>query len=205
LAKNPKFILDILAKAAEDLGAQYIREFEMTNGMLTGYGHRKTTKPDVDLKKPWQKLLDLVASKPLQDPTRIILQVELELIQKHVEKSHDAYVTGGRNASSSPSKSDRQSNKRGKKAPRKDCMAEAKQKFAEDIAGIELLSAVGDLESIKASCAYHRGEKFGFCVAFQQLCAIKAKASPGGGAPSIRILDEVKSLPGASRRLFERV
>ncbi|KAF5358800.1 hypothetical protein D9758_008586 [Tetrapyrgos nigripes] len=203
LAQRPGFILDVLQEAGENLEMQYLQEFDIKNGRHFEHKHNETIRPDPDLRRPWQELQDL---RDLGPQSRSDLEAELELVQKHVKASYKAFCNGAASSSSSNNPFIQQTQPRGRKGktPRKDCMIEAKRIFAGPIDGVPILSKMGNLESIKASCAYDVKGKFGFCVAFHQLCTIKAAASFGGSAPSSRIFDEVKSIPSSCRRLFDR-
>ncbi|KAF5367171.1 hypothetical protein D9758_004049 [Tetrapyrgos nigripes] len=196
--KKGKFIIDLLAKAGEDLGDRYLHEFDVNNGLLTEHIANKTTRPDQDLKKPWKDAQDLVQNyssdnlpEAERDIIRAALKTELDLVREHVQKSYDAFRRGAASSSSSNNDYDRSTKKRSGKAPRRDYMRFAKQEYAKPISGISLLSE--KVERIKASYAYHKSEKFGYCVAFKQLCAIKADASAQGSAPSTRMFDVTRS------------
>ncbi|KAF8215655.1 RNA dependent RNA polymerase-domain-containing protein [Mycena galopus ATCC 62051] len=77
----------------------------------------------------------------------------------------------------------------------------AQEKFAEPIPNVQFISAE-EVERVKASYAYSLGssDDFGFVIAFGTLCAIKARAAPGGMAPNCRLFDELKTISGPAAR-----
>ncbi|KAF5317869.1 hypothetical protein D9758_018483 [Tetrapyrgos nigripes] len=203
-----KLIIDLLAKAGEDLGDRYLHEFDVNNGLLPEHIANKTTRPDQDLKKPWKDVQDLVQNyssdnlpEAKRDVIRAALKAELDLVTEHVQKSYDEFRRGAASSSSSNNVYDQPTKKRSGKAPRRDCMSFAKQEYAKHISGISLLSE--KVERMKASYAYHKSEKFGNCVGFKQLCAIKADASAQGSAPSTPMFDVTRSMTSGCRRLYQ--
>ncbi|KAF5327977.1 hypothetical protein D9758_017677 [Tetrapyrgos nigripes] len=204
-AGTGKLIIDLLAKAGEDLGDRYLHEFDVNNGLLPEHIANKTTRPDQDLKKPWKDVQDLVQNyssdnlpEAKRDVIRAALKAELDLVTEHVQKSYDEFRRGAASSSSSNNVYDQPTKKRSGKAPRRDCMSFAKQEYAKHISGISLLSE--KVERMKASYAYHKSEKFGNCVGFKQLCAIKADASAQGSAPSTPMFDVTRSMTSGCRQ-----
>ncbi|KAJ3992350.1 RNA dependent RNA polymerase-domain-containing protein [Lentinula boryana] len=76
--------------------------------------------------------------------------------------------------------------------------------YAQEIHG--LTNTLPNIEQVKASYAYSKGKTFNFgkTVAFRTLCEIQVAALSEGGAPCSRILDQVKSVSGGARRLFQQ-
>ncbi|KAK7450551.1 hypothetical protein VKT23_012860 [Stygiomarasmius scandens] len=213
------FILDVLAAAGEQLGTRYFMRLDDIKTKILG--RQRRIPPDPALLYPLQQAESAIKDyqAPLSSNNRLAmsqamreaLTAELDLIKQHVDRSWDAFrravskssstpfTVGFNSAPVSPKKPSR-----GKKASKPDIMREAIVLFAQEIPGVSLIRGLGNLEKVKASYAYSLSGKFGFCVAYKQLCAIKAEASLGGSAPSIRLLDEVKSIPGSCRRLYQQ-
>lgn len=113
---------------------------------------------------------------------------ELDLIRKHVDLANITFKKAiSKKDQDSPSKS-----KKGFqiKSDQEDLTLKAAREYAEPIENILLTRNV---EEVKASYAYRLNINFAFSVAFNELCLIKARASPEGIAPSLRIFDEGKS------------
>ncbi|KIK69189.1 hypothetical protein GYMLUDRAFT_188733 [Collybiopsis luxurians FD-317 M1] len=128
-------------------------------------------------------------------------QADLRMIEQHVNR---AYVEFAIKCKSIEKKSGSKSKKKAMDEKAKDRrMDSVIRAYASDIPG--LTGALPDIDHVKASYAYSKGEKFNFAktVAFRSLCEIQVAASGEGGAPCSRLLDQVKSISGGARRLFQ--
>ncbi|THU92070.1 hypothetical protein K435DRAFT_672820 [Dendrothele bispora CBS 962.96] len=214
LQKHPQknFILDLLAEAGEKMEINHLNQFR-------------------EIKQNWQRIWkDPDLLQPLQDIERMatdyeapamsaksraeiilmrnMIKAELDLVKQHVDRAHISFQEGVRKSMSSNTVGSRGGSKKSAKRP--NVMHEAIMMYAQPIVGLDLsiVGRSGNLERIKASYAYFKGEHFGFCVAFRELCAIKAEVSGrqgvgGGGVVSTRLLDEVRSIPSSCRRLYQ--
>ncbi|KAF8167315.1 RNA dependent RNA polymerase-domain-containing protein [Crassisporium funariophilum] len=190
--------LDILAdlKVAGDAkGQELISRYDSTTL------HNRFQWGDADLKKPYATSADY-ALKAF-DRKVAAFSEELATIKTHVDAAYklycDAVARSSRKATQeSPSKSGRNTRP---KADQEDLMLVAARKYAEPIVGLFLTPNV---DQVKASYAYTLKPPFGFSVAFQELCHIKAVASSTGQAPTLRVFDEAKTLSASFLRALTR-
>jgi hypothetical protein len=101
-------------------------------------------------------------------------------------------------AQSSPTKSKK---KVKRKADQDDLMLPSSRAYVQPLEDIYLTP---NLNQVKASYAYKLSSSFGFSVAFQELCSIKASNSPNGHAPNLRIFDEAKTFSASFLRALNR-
>ncbi|THU93549.1 hypothetical protein K435DRAFT_967237 [Dendrothele bispora CBS 962.96] len=211
LQKHPKqnFILDVLAEAGEKMGIDHLTQFDQTKQ------RRLQFWKDPDLLQPLQNAESAATAyeapvMPTKSTaeiafTRSVIKAELDLLKKHVDRAYEAFKKGaGKSNYPKPIPMGGGGTKKPTKRP--DVMREAIMLYAQPIAGLDMsiIGRLGNLERIKASYACSKTEKFGFCVAFRELCGIKAEAGGRqGSVVSIRLLDEVRSIPGSCRRLYQ--
>ncbi|KAF5368475.1 hypothetical protein D9758_002293 [Tetrapyrgos nigripes] len=200
---NKKFILDILAVAGKKIADRHLIKFDQDNGLAVGFLYNLKTKPDTILLEPLNQAKKRIESFSVADETdpeweksressKRILEAELVRIQMHVDKAYELFVkcTKKNTASSSDGQAP-------PKRSKEDHMRAVPAQYSRPIACIRLTE---NLEEVKASYAYSKSERFGFCVAFQVLCDLKAQSVLGGRAPTTRTLDEARSVSSAARR-----
>ncbi|THU92591.1 hypothetical protein K435DRAFT_800362 [Dendrothele bispora CBS 962.96] len=182
--KHPQkhFILDLLAEAGEKMGIDHLNQF---CEIKQDPSQSLTTAPGYG-----EDTTDYEAPA-------MSVKSRAEIVLMCVGKSVSPSTVGSRGDSK-------------KSAKRPNVMREAIMMYAQPIVGLDLsiIGRLGNLERIKASHAYSKGEYFGFFVAFRELWAIKAEVSgrqgvDGGGAVSTRLLDEVRSISSSCRRLYQ--
>lgn len=141
---------------------------------------------------------DIVA-KALQAARRS----DLHLIEAHVNRVfRDFGATYGAQKEARIYMQEEDNKKKKKKKSSPDIMLPISLEYAKDIRG--LTGALPNVEYIKASYAYTKGQgNFAKSVAFRTLCQIMVNATDGGGAPCSRLLDQVRSISGKAKRLFE--
>jgi hypothetical protein len=169
------FILHALHRAGKFEGEALLREYDRLG--------QDSDRSDKDLKAPYNKFSTFALDA---FPTFPGFSDQLELVRKHVLKARKAWSEACHKARErSPEK------KQKYRKDQKDPMLVVSQMYAEKIGNVFLIP---NIDEIKASYAYHESPNFAFTVAFRELCLIKACASPGGVAPTIRALDEAKTV-----------
>ncbi|KAF5385050.1 hypothetical protein D9615_001000 [Tricholomella constricta] len=193
------YIFHTIHGAAKAAGDNLLREYDIQAKSLPGMITKE--RKDEDLLRPYRAALDLV-KRVSNTPQGQTLIVELNRIKAVVDEAKQAHQTekvrlGKARNQASPKK------KQKKDFPREtDGMLEASRLFNEDVESIVFFQNVRE---IKASYAYDLDSNFAFCVAFRDLCAIKARSSPGGLAPVTRAFDEAKSIPSGYVKAMARV
>ena len=181
------FILHALLRAGKNEGEKLLQEYDEI-----GQG---VDRPDKDLKAPYNNCADFV-NKAYENGFPIFSE-QLGLVRKHVEKAQEAYKKAcGKSKERSPQKKPK------RRQDQKDPMVNASRMFAEEV---EKVNLIPNIKEVKASYAYHLAPKFAFAMAFQDLCLIKARASPSGIAPSTRSFDEAKTVSSKYLRAVARV
>ncbi|KAJ7135312.1 RNA dependent RNA polymerase-domain-containing protein [Mycena filopes] len=181
---NPgPFILQTLSKAGRTKGDELLQQHDRASGKLHG-AYRKI-EPDADLLRPYKEAQTKATAA--RDWSKFYA-AELKEIERHVEAAFDIYRRIFKLGSDDKAKRERVA-----------IVLSAQQRFIQPIPDIELMNST-QVDEVKASCAYEKKEDFGFAVAFTALCEIKARATPGGIAPSSRMFDELKTISGAAAR-----
>ncbi|KAJ7439948.1 RNA dependent RNA polymerase-domain-containing protein [Mycena latifolia] len=167
-------------EAGETKGGELLREHDRASGKL--FEAYKDMPKDEDLLKPHLMAKD----KSERDFNGAeAYKAELAAIECHVEGVRGLY--GPMYAIPED-----------KKAERAAAALVMYNKYSQAVPGVEMMEAA-TVEELKASYAYSLKEEFGFTVAFQTLCFIKARAT-GGLAPNCRHFDELKTISGAASR-----
>ncbi|THU92076.1 hypothetical protein K435DRAFT_907115 [Dendrothele bispora CBS 962.96] len=111
-----------------------------------------------------------------------MMKAELDLVKQHADRAHISFPKAVSKSMSPNTIGTTNGSKKSAKRP--NVMREAVMLYVRPIVGLDL-SIIGRLgnpvERIKASYAYSKGEYFGFCVAFRELCAIEAEGADGRG------------------------
>lgn len=171
------FILRALYRAGKTEGDALLEQYDKIG--------QDADRPDKDLKAPYSTFSEFALDAYTKGNFSGFSD-QLKLVRDHVMKAREAFNEGCR-------KSREGSPKKKQKRPKdqKDPMLVASQMFAEAVDGV---FSIPNIDEVKASYAYHESPTFAFAVAFRELCLIKARASPGGIAPSIRAFDESKTV-----------
>lgn len=153
----------------------------------------KDNNQDKDLRRPYDDAVNYAIRAQYSVHKFKGFTDEFSIIREHVSAAKRLFDSA---CAQSASKRDKQSPIKGgkmfKKAKSEDAMLACAKAYAQPIDDIILLAP--NLKQIKASYAYCESPNFAFTVAFQELCGIKAMASLGGHAPSLRIFDDAKSM-----------
>lgn len=192
--RHQPFVLHAMVEAGNRIEKQLLKEYD------DGAQHQE--RSDSDLARPYDLASTYAQAASDNDQIPHFMD-ELALIKKHVDQAYEEWIDACHALKREKGKEDLMDKKpKPKKKKGEDVMLRASQIYAEDVGGVRLTPNVGEL---KASYAYKRSSSFGFSVAFQELCLIKAKASSGGIAPTIRLFDEVKIVSSSCLRVLAKV
>jgi hypothetical protein len=165
-ARLGKFVLDALLEHGKKIWADHNNKYKKLR-------LRSPSGPnDYDLLRPYEEAKACFTSSPYSE--------QLEILKEHVQKCRSEWATLG-----SFARSPARSNARARE--------DTKQKESSTVTSIRKQFTAGPLpesipdicslpggsrmvKDIKASLAYSLGDKFGFGVAFRDLCALKAGA-----------------------------
>jgi len=183
------FILDALVEEGESL----------RNQMLQKYRALRTRFPeeDKDLCKPWSE----AKAKAAQAKVHGIdgFSANLEDIEAHVNEAFMGYqraVAIGANRSAAESSS----------SGSRDHYDKVARNFADFPKFRDFVFySDDDVQILKASLACTKSMSFGFSVAFNTLCTIKARAQAGGHATMVQQFVQCMSIPGVVAHTFSRL
>jgi hypothetical protein len=177
---SDSFILHILHRTAKLEGEALLQEYDRLG--------QDADPPDKDLRAPYNRFSDF-ALNAYTERKFSGFSDQLALVREHVSKARTAFNEAcQKSRGNSPEKK-----KKWTRKDQKDPMLVASHMYAEAVKGVSLIP---NIDEVKASCAYHESPTFAFAVAFRDLCHIKACASSGGIAPTIRAFDEAKTVSG---------
>jgi RNA-dependent RNA polymerase len=150
---------------------------------------------DVDIRKPYNDALG-VTSKDISG--------ELELLKAFVDTLRNEWSREA--AKSSDPWQTTRSRKKGHSKQTDNLMLPIMRKFRRPIEGIHQLVLLGIIDEIKASYAFTLSERFGFSMAFQDICEIKRKVEKKRGPQNkVAVVDDVKNVGAAARRLLKHM
>jgi hypothetical protein len=180
------FVLHALYKAGKIEGEALLQEYDSIG---------QDDRQDKDLMAPYSKFSEFALEA--YDKGKVTIYTDqLGLVRNHVAKARQAF-----NEACQKSRDGSPEKKQKRRKDQKDPMLVVAHMFAEAVEGVFLIP---NIDEVKASYAYHVSPVFAFAVAFRDLCLIKARASPGGIAPSIRAFDEAKTVSTSFLRAVTR-
>ncbi|KAF8079235.1 RNA dependent RNA polymerase-domain-containing protein [Lyophyllum atratum] len=195
-----RFIFHTLAAAGEAAGEELLRDYDAT---------RKEEVKDADLSRPYTsaaaRALKFFDDNALTPEHRRLLTNELELIRAPVKEARILYGRAMRRFREAKEKAEWETPRKKSKKTRQrepDPFLQASQVFDREVQDVMLLQNVREL---KASYAYELDPAFAFAVAFRDLCDLKARATPGGHAPTIRSFDQAKTIPATYVKALARL
>ncbi|TFK66173.1 hypothetical protein BDN72DRAFT_158598 [Pluteus cervinus] len=201
--RREEYILKAIKRAGLRIQDELLELFDMQHPLPED--GRKPIDPQ--LTAPYLAAREAAKAAIAEDGYRRF-QEELDIITEHVHRAYDKWISACRSKRGADAFEDDFGSKKKKAAPSgaskksEDMFVEAARLFAEPVQGI---SRTQNVEEIKASYAHFKSTTFGYSVAFRDLCVIKAKANPGGIAPTIRIFDEAKALSHTSLKALTKV
>lgn len=175
------FILTKLKKAAEAKGGELREKFKTNSSSCAD-------RMDPDLIAPYEMATEFANKNYPRYPE---FAADLQKIRDHVYKAHEEYLKTSKALS---------------KHKLTAAFVTGARVFAEPLA--ELTFTTPDrAEELKASFAYreyHNKRVVPFQLAFQKLCEIKARSTPGGIVACIREIDEMRAIPVSHIRAVEK-
>ena len=198
-------ILRALQEAGKKKEAELLKKYDMEEKSWDG---KRKSAPwdDVDLLKPLREM-----EKCAQEASRQGwegMKDQLQKVKNHVDFAEEKWLLGlkatyeKRDSQSQESWGGGKKKFGAKRSDQDDLALEAARMYAESIPDVFLPQDL--VEGVKASYAFQRRPTFAFSVAFRDLCLIKARASPGGCAPSSRVFDEGKTISSSFLRAMQQ-
>ncbi|KAF5368535.1 hypothetical protein D9758_002237 [Tetrapyrgos nigripes] len=212
-----KDIIDQLADCATALREKILTKYDQDHGLVVGYSHNAQTVQDQVLLKPFNdakaRCETFVTSlrSGFDQGIRALYQEELCLITSHVDKAYTLFKSDIDKHNNAACLFDEQISVKPQKVTHKEktsnqnYMRQVQVKYTQPLSSVSPTTSflISNLEEVKASYAYSLSETFGFCVAYRDLCKIKATASPGGLIPTTARFDEFKIIPGHHMRALK--
>ncbi|KAG6878945.1 hypothetical protein C0992_006382 [Termitomyces sp. T32_za158] len=197
------YIFHTLQRAGKAAGNDLLREYDELKEATQDLRENVLLDPYNSAANRVNQLVDQ-SKKPGHSELCSTLNEELKSIRKCVDEAHLAHkrvlAELMHAESASPSKKSTSKAKTFKKR-KSDPMARVYELYDRQVKDVFFFQNVND---IKASFAYQLSSRFGFDVAFRELCTMKAKASPYGIAPTTRSFDEAKAIPSTYVRAVTR-
>ncbi|KAF7347182.1 RNA-dependent RNA polymerase [Mycena venus] len=206
--RNPKlgpFVLETLLAAGTSTKDRLQAKFEKSVAThLAG----DENPPDLDIQEPYHRAtLATVGETPFAKA----IASDLEALRSHVLQLRAQYDDFGRQFvrtknDPQPPWEANQSRKRGPAKQTDNCMLPLMRDFLQPLQGIKYLHLVGNLEEIRASYAFSLGQRFGFSMAFRDICEIKRRAEMQRGPfNKVAVIDDAKNMGASARRLFKHM
>ncbi|KAG6860856.1 hypothetical protein C0995_006720 [Termitomyces sp. Mi166 len=195
-ASDKSYIFHTLQLAGKAAGDELLRD----------YDELKRATRDVEdkiLLRPYNSAADRANELYRQSsiPGHSTLCDELKRIRECVDEARVEHIKVlGKLVAESESPTKKKPKKTQQRKP--DPMARVYELYDRQVKDIVFFQNV---DEIKASYAYQCNSRFGFEVAFRELCVMKAKASSDGIAPTVRSFDEAKVIPSNYIRVVARL
>jgi RNA-dependent RNA polymerase len=188
---NP-FVLDDLREAGKLYRDAFMTKFDrsLDGSLLPAHMH------DPDLIRPFEVAKQKSERLQAEYPS---LAEELNAIKEHVDTVYNKWYAITQNRKEEESAATTSTSKSKKAAARE---PNPYDKIAADFHKFPQTELTCDVPEVAASYACKKSESFAFSVAYQQLCTIKAKASPDGSVTLVRSFDLMKDIPGSGRRMI---
>ncbi|KAG6878032.1 hypothetical protein C0993_000572 [Termitomyces sp. T159_Od127] len=186
------YIFHTLHRAGKAAGDELLREYDELKRETHDLKENVLLQPYNAAANRVIQLYDESKKSTLAEERYSMLAGEIKRIKECVNVAHLAHkrvlAELKRVESSSPTKKPR-----GKKSYQRksDPMTHVYELYDRQVDDVFFFQNV---DEIKASFAYQLDLRFGFDVAFRELCIMKAKASPQGIAPTTRSFDEAKAI-----------
>lgn len=203
-SKLGPFVLDVLLAAGTVTKDQLQAKFEKSVATHL----MDENPPDLDIGEPYHRATVAAVG---DTPFAKAIAADLEALRSHVIELRAKYENLNRQLAKSRNepKAPWESNKTRKKGPAKEtdnCMLPLMRDFRRPVADFKFLHLVGNIDEIKASWAFALGHKFGFSMAFQDICEIKRRAElKRGPFNKVAVIDDAKNMGGSARRLFKHM
>ncbi|KAJ7731214.1 RNA dependent RNA polymerase-domain-containing protein [Mycena metata] len=208
--RNPKlgsFVLDSLLTTGKATRDELQAKFE--NEVATHLRIENKEPEDLDLQAPYYRM---VRASVGDTPLALALFQDLASMRRQILELRRQYeVSRKQFAKSKAKEGDPQqhweANRKKKRAKKDDhYLLPIMRDFRRTPEGIQYLHLLGNLDDIKSSYAFTLGYKFGFSMAFGNLCEIKRRAEMERGSFNrVAVIDDAKSMGGPARRLLKHM
>ncbi|KAJ7603642.1 RNA dependent RNA polymerase-domain-containing protein [Mycena polygramma] len=161
---------------------------------------------DQDIEEPYHRMT--VASVG-DSPLAVAIAADLKVLRDRILDLRTRFQDANREVARSknePQPQQHQQRKKGRPKQTDNCMLPIMRDFRQPFEGLQCLLHLGNIEEIKGSYAFALGYKFGFSMAFQDICEIKRRAEMKRGPFNrVAVIDEARSMGGPARRLFKHM
>lgn len=199
------FVLDSLLAAGVVTKDQLQEKFEKS---VATHLNDAETSMDLDIEEPYHRMVQAsVGGSPLA----VAIASDLKVLRAQILELRARYDHSNRQLAKSMSEPQApwESHQNRKKGPPKqtdNCMLPIIRDFRRPLADFQYLHLVANIDEIKASYAFVLGYKFGFSMAFQDICEIKRRAEMKRGSFNrVAVIDDAKNMGGPARRLFKHM
>ncbi|KAJ6541596.1 RNA dependent RNA polymerase-domain-containing protein [Mycena capillaripes] len=204
-SKLGPFVLESLLAAGVVTKDQLQATFETS---VASHLKSDESSVDPDIEEPYHRMTRASVG---DTPLAIAIASDLKLLRDRIVKLREEYDNLSRQLAQSKSEPQTpwESNQSRKKGPPKqsdNCMLPIMRAFRQPFEGLQYLHLT-NIDEIKASYAFLLvGYKFGFSMAFQDICEIKRRAEMKRGPYNrVAVIDDAKSMGGPARRLLKHM
>ncbi|KAK7063554.1 RNA-dependent RNA polymerase [Favolaschia claudopus] len=205
------FVLDSLLAAGTSQKDQLLQQFEKTTAIHLGVReNRPDLEPHVDLDNPPDPDIEGAYHRLTQigKESNASIAEDLEAIRAHIHPLRVKYKDLIQELAKEKDKQQDQpqSNQEHGNKPFENAMLGLIRNFRQPVKNLKILHLIGDVDEIKASWAFHLGQKFGFSMAFRDICELKRTAElKCGPFNKVAIIDDAKSMAAPARRLLKHM
>ncbi|KAJ7631711.1 RNA dependent RNA polymerase-domain-containing protein [Mycena polygramma] len=203
-SKLGPFVLDSLLAAGMVTKDELQAKFETE--VATHLNDDEDRSADQDIEEPYHRMT--VASVG-DSPLAVAIAADLKVLRDRILDLRTRFQDANREVARSknePQPQQHQQRKKGRPKQTDNCMLPIMRDFRQPFEGLQCLLHLGNIEEIKGSYAFALGYKFGFSMAFQDICEIKRRAEMKRGPFNrVAVIDEARSMGGPARRLFKHM
>ncbi|KAJ6479279.1 RNA dependent RNA polymerase-domain-containing protein [Mycena vitilis] len=204
LSKLGPFVLDSLLAAGVAIKDELQAKFETE--VASHISADEDRSADQDIGEPYHRMT--VASIG-DSPLAVAIAADLRILRDRIVDLRTRFQDANREIARSKSEAQPQQHQQRKKGRPKqtdNCMLPIMRDFRRPFEGLQYLHHLGNIDEIKGSYAFALGYKFGFSMAFQDICEIKRRAEMKRGPFNrVAVIDEARSMGGPARRLFKHM
>ncbi|KAJ7656995.1 RNA dependent RNA polymerase-domain-containing protein [Mycena polygramma] len=203
-SKLGPFVLDSLLAAGMVTKDELQAKFETE--VATHLNDDEDRSADQDIEEPYHRMT--VASVG-DSPLAVAIAADLKVLRDRILDLRTRFQDANREVARSknePQPQQHQQRKKGRPKQTDNCMLPIMRDFRQPFEGLQCLLHLGNIDEIKGSYAFALGYKFGFSMAFQDICEIKRRAEMKRGPFNrVAVIDEARSMGGPARRLFKHM
>ncbi|KAJ6501107.1 RNA dependent RNA polymerase-domain-containing protein [Mycena vitilis] len=198
---KPPFVLDSLLVSGLAIKDELQARFETE---VATHLHNDQVSTDDDIQEPYRAMS--VASIGV-GPIAVAIASDLKVLRDRILELRARFQESNQQFARARDES-RLVHQQGKKGLTKkpdEVRLKIMHEFRQPLDGLQCLG-LGNIDEIKASYAFALGYKFGFSMAFRDICEIKRKAvMKQGPFNRVAVIDEARSMDESARRLFRHL